>query len=103
MKFRTRLACPAGASTLAEVMLYWELEGHYAEAQRLAELIAATYREALDAPKEGQCHCPCGCSYTFQESDCQHQRFGAIVCDSCCLSCSLIRIVFNVKEEVEPP
>ena len=98
MEFCTHLACPAGASTLSEVMLYWELEGHHAEAQRLAALIAATYRESLNAPKDGQCNCPCGCPHVFQPGDCRHQRFGATVCDSCYLSCSLIRIVFNARE-----
>ena len=102
MEFRTRLPCPAGASTLSEVMLYWELEGHHAEAQRLAALVATVYRESLYAPEEGQCNCPCGCSHAFQEGDCQHHRFGAIVCDSCYLSCSMIRIVFNVKDECTP-
>ena len=102
MEFRTPLPCPAGASTLSEVLLYWELEGHHAEAQRLAALVAEIYRESLDAPKEGQCNCPCGCSHAFRAGDCQHQRFGAIVCDSCYLSCSAIRIVFNVTDESAP-
>jgi len=98
MEFRTPLPCPTGASTLAEVLLYWELDGYYEEAERLAALVAEAYRESVDAPKEGRCNCPCGCSHAFQEGDCQHERFGAIVCDSCYLACSMVRIVFNVKD-----